>query len=162
MPWFVLFSFLTVPFLVGVSVTLAFPVSAVSGGLGIVVAFAAVWLAGSIWLMAALRGARPKRWAAWWMVLAVAVPITSLFLVSLRGDPAILAVHGEYARRVAEIDARELAASSPSRHTPTWAEFAKLIACVRPRAAVFSLQLLKSLPLAWWLAAFLVSLRKGK
>ena len=161
MPWYVLFSFLTFPAVVGVAVTVSLPLSKEYQGIGTVVAAGLVWVLAAIQLKKSLGESRPKHWAKWWMLLAIVLPLVALWMASLTNDPAIGDFSHHHHRAV---DSRhgELPAAAPSRHALSWSETKQLLALLQPRVVRFGIQLVSSLPALWWLLAFGIAVWRAK
>ena len=161
MPWFDWFCFLTAPAVVGVAFTLSCPDSTRSTGLSAMIAIGFFWSVAAFLAQKQLREFKPQGWVRWWMLLCLLLPLGGLFANSLRSDPAFLGVFERHNKAVALRDPGGLAPAAPTRHALSWSEVGELVACVRPRAWRYSLQLLTCLPPVWWLAAFGIAVWRG-
>jgi len=162
MPWIVWFSFLTVPALVGVAFTLALSPTSGFRTIGVVIAVAVGWLSGAYLLQQYLKKTKPRKWVRWWITAVVILPLTLLFLKTLAHDPAVVGVFERHAKTNERQGPGQLAPAAPSRHVLSWAESCDLVACMRQPATRFSIQLLTSLPPAWWLIAFGIAVWRGR
>lgn len=162
MPWYVLFSFLTFPAVVGVAVTVSLPLSKEFQGIGTVVASGLLWVLAAIQLKKSLIGATPEKWAKWWMLLAIVLPLVTLWIASLAQDPAISDFFHHHHKAVDSRQGSELPAAAPSRQALSWSESKQLVALVLPRAMRFAIQLASSLPPLWWLLAFGIAIWRSK
>lgn len=161
MPWFVWFSFFTAPVLVGVAFTLTSSAND-PGNLGTVLLAGGLWALLAYQLKRFLKNARPQTWARRWVVLAVVCPLLTLFTLSLGKDAEIRQVFKRRAEASQQPEPDGLAPSAPSRRMLTWHETRVLAALVQPHAVRFSVQLLTSLPPAWWVIAFGIAIWKGR
>lgn len=162
MPWYVLFSFLTFPAVVGVAVTMSLPLSKEFPGIGTVVASGLLWVLAAIQLKKSLIKATPEKWAKWWMLLAIVLPLVTLWIASLAQDPAISDFFRHHHKAVDSRQGSELPASAPSRHALSWSETKQLLALLQPRVVRFGIQLASSLPPLWWLLAFGIAIWRSK
>ena len=162
MPWFIRFCFLTLPPVVGVAFTLAVPASDGSHNLTTVAVVGLAWLGAAYYLQRKLRESEHPKWVRRWILWCVVLPLVGLFAHSLRYDPATVALFDRHSTASVQQGPGELAPAAPHRHALTWGELGELLASVQPCAARFSQQLLTSVPPAWWLAAFVISVWKGK
>ena len=162
MPWFIWFSFLTVPALVGVAFTLSMSPNSDFQGIGTVIFVGVNWLVAAYQLKNYLKTVKPQRWPQTWMILLVILPLVVLFAKSLSHDPGVVGVFQRHSKAAERHGPGLLAPTAPSRHALSWTEVGELLACMRPRAARFSLQLLTSLPPTWWLIAFSIAVWKGQ
>jgi len=162
MPWFLWMCFLTVPPMVGVACTLASNNADDPKGIGTVAIAAGVWLFVAYHLKNRLRDRSAKRWARWWFMLTVALPLVTLFVLCLRHDPAVRHLVDSRLQAGEKPDPKGLAASAPAKRALTWAETKQLLARVQPLAVDYCEKLFTSMPLAWWFIAFGVGLWKGQ
>ncbi|MFO0847108.1 MAG: hypothetical protein U0871_00925 [Gemmataceae bacterium] len=162
MPWFVWMCFLTVPVLVGVAYTLAADTAADPNQMNAVVVTAGVWLFVAYHLKNHLREGHPAGWVRRWVGLAVALPLGTLFALSLRHDPGVRQLVEARLRAAHAPDAGGRAAAAPARRALTWAETRDLLARLQPLALDFAFKLFTALPPAWWFVAFGVGLWKGR
>lgn len=162
MPWYVWACFLAAPVPVGVAWTLAAQTAADPREVETVLVVAGVWLFAAYLLRRHLVERTPARWVRWWVFLAVVVPFGSLFTASNRHDPEVSRVVAARQREGEKPAADGTVAAAPARRALTWAETRQVVARVRPLGADFAMKLFTSMPPAWWLAALVVGLWRGK
>jgi len=162
MPWPIWFCFLTVPALVGVAFTLALWPKGEVQGLGVVIFVGTGWLFAAFYLKNYWKTVTPRHWIRNWIALLVILPLVLFFTISLTRDPGVVGVFQRHSKANERLGPGTLAPTAPSRHALSWSELGELVACVLPRAGRFSIQLLTSLPPAWWLLAFGIAIWRGK
>jgi hypothetical protein len=162
MPWFIWMCFLTVPVMVGVGCTLASDKPYDPKGFPTVVLVGGVWLFLAYHLKNWLRSHRRDCWAGRWFMLAVVLPIVTLFMVSLNHSPEIKKLVQARIAASEKSDRQTIAAAAPTRRALTWAETRQLLAHMQPLALVFAIKLFTAMPAAWWFLAFGIGLWKGK
>lgn len=162
MPFIVLFTFLTAPFVVGVAVTLAAPQLNTRANAPLVYVLAVVWCVLAHRLKAHLQARNPDRWVRRWLLFTVALPLLTEFGISLTFDREFVALWARFQEANAAAARPEEAQAAPGRHSFTPAQLKELFAAVQPRASRYLVQLFQSLPGKWWLFAFLIAAMKGK
>jgi hypothetical protein len=162
MPWTVWFSFLTAPAIVGVAFTLSLPPHSTLRSIGVVIFVAVTWLFVAYQLKKYLKTTRRQRWVPLWITSMVILPLFMLFLISLSHDPGVAGVFQRHSKINEQRGPGYLAPAAPSRHFLSWSEATELLACMHGPAVRFSIQILTSLPPAWWLVAFGFAVWRGK
>jgi len=162
MHWFVWFCFLTAPALVGVAFTLSTSQPNEYRSVGVVGAIGLLWLFAAYRLKKYLTASKPNTWVRWWVTLAVFLPLVGFFVRSLGHNPAIVGVFQRHERAMERLGPADIAPAAPSRQALSWVEVRELLARMRPCAGRFSIQILTSLPPAWWLIAFGIAVWRGK
>lgn len=162
MPWFVWMSFFTAPCLVGVAVTLAWPILASDGSVVAVLVIGLLWVIGAWQLQRYLKAKRPHSWSIRWTILSVVLPLVVLGGITNSREPAVAEVFVRHDAAINRVRNENLAPAAPSRQMLSWKEVLELVACVHAPTRRYLMYLLTSLPPAWWLVAFLVAIWKGK
>jgi len=162
MKCFVLFCYLTTPFVFGVGFTLTSPELNRRANAPLVYVAAVVWIVAAYRVQIALRNRNVKMWRRWWFLLVVALPLIGCFLSSLSHDPEVTSAFERISATNNRSHSEYRAAAAPGSSMFTASQCRELVACVQPRLARFVVQLALGLPPLWWLFAFGFSLWKGK
>lgn len=158
MPWFVIFCYATMPFVVGVACTLAVPAQDPRNepARGLFVAF--IWYFVAYRLHRYLKLEKPQSWAQWWVTLVVLLPIILCYLVAYQRsqNPYPAAPTRDAASSVT------LPPAALTPFFPSWREGAGFLARMQPHPLRFLFQLFLSLPPTWWFLALFLAVALGR
>lgn len=159
MPWFVIFCYLTMPFVIGVACTLAAPAQDPrhEPARGLFVAM--IWYLVAYKVHRFLRLEKPQSWARWWLSLLVLLPLLLSYFVAfqrshVRDHP------GSPASQTSPATPLPPGALTP--FFPTWRDSVGFVAQMQPHPVQFLLQLFVSLPTTWWFLALVLAVTLGR